>query len=105
MINNKEVKKIVNKLIKNEDNIMDVLGKISNSEMIKIKANIIGKAIHCDKWVTIVISFIVIAISIAGVLYSQKENALHFLLSAYLIFAVIVTILHMYCQMKKEDYT
>lgn len=104
-MNNKEVKKIVNKLIKNEDNIMDELGKISNSEMIKIKVNIIGKAVHCDKWVIIVIPFIAIAISIAGILYSQKENALHFLLYAYLIFSVIVTILHMYCQMKKEDYT
>ena len=87
-MNNKEVKKIVNKLIKNEDNIMDELGKISNSEMIKIKANIIGKAVHCDKWVIIVIPFIAIAISIAGILYSQKENALHFLLYAYLIFSV-----------------
>lgn len=104
-MNNKEVKKIVNKLMKNEDNIMDELGKISNSEMIKLKANIIGKAVHCDKWVTIVIPFIAIAISIAGILYSQKENTLHFLLYAYLIFAVIVIILHMYCQMKKEDYT
>lgn len=52
---------------------MDELGKISNSEMIKIKANIIGKAVHCDKWVIIVIPFIAIAISIAGILYSQKK--------------------------------
>ncbi len=28
-MNNKEVKKIVNKLIKNEDNIMDELGKLT----------------------------------------------------------------------------
>lgn len=104
-MDSKEVKKIVNKLKKNEDHIMDELEKMSNNEIIKLKANIKGKIVHFDKWMTIVMPIISIAISIAGIIYSQKENTLHFLLYAYLIFAVIVIIFHVHNQMKKEKYT
>lgn len=104
-MDSKEVKKIVNKLLKNEDHIMDELEKMSNNEIIKLKANIKGKIVHFDKWMTIVIPFIAIAISIVGILYSDKETALYFVLYAYLILAIYVTFLHMINQMKKEYYT
>ena len=104
-MDSKEVKKIVNKLVKNEDHIMTELEKMSNNEIIKLKANIKGKIVHFDKWMTIVIPFIAIVISIVGILYSDKENALHFVLYAYLILAIFVIFLHMLNQMKKEYYT
>lgn len=101
----KDVKKIVNKLIKNEDYVMSELEKMSNSEIIKLKANIRGKIVHCDKWMTILIPIIAIVISIVGILYSNKQNVLYFVLYAYLILSIFVAFLHMLSQMNKENYT
>lgn len=101
----KDVKKIVNKLIKNEDHVMSELEKMSNSEIIKLKANIRGKIVHCDKWMTILIPIIAIVISIVGILYSNKQNVLYFVLYVYLILSIFVAFLHMLSQMNKEKYT
>ena len=101
----KDVKKIVNKLIKNEDHVMSELEKMSNSEIIKLKANIRGKIVHCYKLMTILIPIIEIVISIVGILYSNKQNVLYFVLYVYLILSIFVAFLHMLSQMNKEKYT
>ena len=54
---------------------------------------------------TILIPIIAIVISIVGILYSNKQNVLCFVLYAYLILSIFIAFLHMLSQMNKENYT
>ena len=54
---------------------------------------------------TILIPIIEIVISIVGILYSNKQNVLYFVLYVYLILSIFVAFLHMLSQMNKEKYT
>lgn len=103
-MDSKEIKEIMKKLLKDENNIMQELDLMSSDEIVRLKANINSKLVHCDKWMTIVIPIIAIAISIIGILYNEKIDSEFFILYAYLFLAIVVLFLHMFSQLKKEKY-
>ena len=79
-MDSKEIKEIMNKLLKDENNIMQELDLMSSDEIVRLKANINSKLVHCDKWMTIVIPIIAIAISIIGILYNEKIDQIQLLI-------------------------
>lgn len=105
-MNKKMTKNIVDE-VKNYEDAKKVFGKLSAVELIDLKASLKGGGVHFDKWVTIIIPFISIALAVLALINSTKCSSSQLVVNDGVILLIIASIIlgiHMLEKMKHEKY-